>query len=102
MRVSEDNRAAKSVAYRFHKSEGPTEGTEAVDPLEFLARVLIHVLVKRHVTPRYDGWYAKRLRGMRGKRDPIGTAAPLALVPVPRLTPTEATRLWAKALRRRS
>jgi len=32
------DRAAKAVTYRSDKSEGPTAGTETVDPLEFLAR----------------------------------------------------------------
>ncbi len=30
-----------------------------VDPLEFLARVLVHIPDKGHVTMRYYGWYAK-------------------------------------------
>ncbi len=38
----------------------------------------------KHVTTRYYGWYANRPRGMRGK------------------APAEATRRWAKALRRPS
>ncbi len=37
------DRAAKAVSYRSDKSEGPTAGTETVDPLEFLARVLVHI-----------------------------------------------------------
>ena len=52
------DRAAKAVTYRSDKSEGPTAGTETVDPLEFLARVLVHIPDKGHVTTRYDGWYA--------------------------------------------
>ena len=32
------DRAATAVTYRSDKSEGPTAGTETVDPLEFLAR----------------------------------------------------------------
>ena len=36
-------RAATAVTYRSAKSEGPTAGTETVDPLEFLARVLVHI-----------------------------------------------------------
>ena len=54
------DRAAKAVTYRSDKSEGPTAGTETVDPLEFLARVLVHIPVKGHVTTRYYGWYATR------------------------------------------
>jgi hypothetical protein len=37
------DRAAKAVTYRSDKSEGPTAGTETADPLEFLARVLVHI-----------------------------------------------------------
>ncbi len=37
------DRSAKTVTYRSDKSEGPTTGTETVDPLEFLARVLVHI-----------------------------------------------------------
>ena len=37
------------------KSPGPTAGTETVDPLEFLARVLVHIPDKGHVTTRYYG-----------------------------------------------
>ena len=54
------DRAAKAVTYRSDKSEGPTAGTETVDPLEFLARVLVHIPDKGHVTTRYYGWYATR------------------------------------------
>jgi hypothetical protein len=58
------DRAAKAVTYRSDKSEGPTVGTETVDPLEFLARVLVHIPDTGHVTTRYDGWYTNRPRGM--------------------------------------
>jgi hypothetical protein len=53
-------RDAKAVTYRSDKSEGPTAGTETVDPLEFLARVLVYIPDKGHVTTRYYGWYANR------------------------------------------
>src|SRR5450756_2296647 len=59
------DRAAKAVTYRSDKSEGPTAGTESADPLEFLARVLVHIPDKGQVTTRYYGWYANRPRGMR-------------------------------------
>ena len=55
------DRAAKAVTYRSDKSEGPTAGTETVDPLEFLARVLVHIPDQGHVTTRYYGWYANRV-----------------------------------------
>ncbi len=44
-------------------------GTESVDPLEFLARVLVHIPDRGHVTTRYYGWHANRPRGMRGKSE---------------------------------
>ena len=55
------------MSYRSDKAEGPTAGTVTVDPLEFLARVLVHIPDKGHVTTRYYGWYANRPRGMREK-----------------------------------
>ena len=39
-------------------------GTETADPLESLARVLVHIPDTDHVTTRYDGWYANRPRGI--------------------------------------
>ena len=42
------------MTYRSNKSEGSTERTVTVDPLEFLARVLVHVPEQRHVTTRYS------------------------------------------------
>jgi hypothetical protein len=54
------DRVAKAVTYRSAKSEGPTAGTDTVDPLELLARVLVHIPDNGHVTPRYYGWYASR------------------------------------------
>jgi hypothetical protein len=44
------DRAAKAVTYCSDKSEGPTAGTETADPLEFLARVLVHIPDQGHVT----------------------------------------------------
>ena len=93
------DRAAKSVTYRSDKSEGPTAGTETVDPLVFLARVLVHIPDKGQVTTRYYGWYANRPRGRRRQVEPAAAAAPLAIVPAPRLAPTEASRRWAALLR---
>jgi len=91
-------RTAKAVTYRSDKADGPTEGTETVDPLEFLARVLVHIPDKGHVTTRYDGWYANRPRGMRGTAATAAAAVPPAIVPAPRLAPTEAARPWAAVL----
>ena len=89
------DRTAKAVTYRSDKSEGPTAGTEPVDPLEFLARVLVHSPDQGHVTTRSDGWYANRPRGRRdkaahgvpprrGPRRAAGRHAPLARPLTPR------------------
>ena len=86
------------MGYRSDKSEGPTAGTETADPLEFLARVLVHIPDKGHVTTRYYGWYANRPRGMRRQTEPAEAETPPAIVPAPRLAPTEATRRWAAVL----
>ena len=92
------DRAAKAVTYRSDKSDGPTAGTETVDPLEFLARVLVHIPDQGHVTTRYYGWYANRPRGMRQKAAPTRADGPPAIVPAPPLAPTEASRRWATLL----
>ena len=92
------DRAAKAVTYRSDKSDGPTAGTETVDPLAFLARVLVHIPDQGHVTTRYYGWYANRPRGMRHKADPATADGPPAMVAAARLAPTEAARRWATLL----
>ena len=89
---------AKAVTYWSDKSDGPTAGTETVDPLEFLARALVHLPDKGHVTTRYFGWNASRPRGMRQKAAPPGAAGPPAIVPARPLAPTEASRRWATLL----
>ena len=75
-----------------------TAGTETADPLEFLARVLVHIPDKGHVTTRYYGWYANRPRGMRRQAKPAAADAPVPIVTAPRLAPTEASRRWAALL----
>lgn len=35
--------------------EGPTAGTETVDPLAFLTRVVVHIPDQGHVTPQPYG-----------------------------------------------
>ena len=92
------DRAAKAVTDRSDKSEGSTAGTETADPLEFLARVLVHIPDQGHVTTRYDGCYANRPRGMRRRAEPAAAGAPYAIVPAPRLAPPEASRRWAALL----
>lgn len=75
------------MTYRSDKSEGPTAGTETADPLEFLARVMVHIPDKGHVTTRYYRWYANRPRGMSGKTETVTDAAADSPVPTP-LRPT--------------
>ncbi len=93
------DRAAKTVTYRSDKAEGPTAGTETLDPRAFLARVLVHIPDKGQVTTRYYGWYANRPRGMRRQVEPAAAEVPRAIVTTPRLAPTEASRRWAALLR---
>jgi hypothetical protein len=92
------DRADKAVTYRSDTSEGPTAGTETADPLEFLARVLVHIPDQGHVTTRDSGWYANRPRGMRRQAEPAALEAPPVIIPAPRLAPTEASRRWATLL----
>jgi hypothetical protein len=56
---------ARQVRDRSDKSDGPTAGTETVDPLEFLARLSEHIPNTRQVMTRYYGYYANRVRGTR-------------------------------------
>ena len=60
-----DEAGADEVTYRSDKTEGPTAGTETVDPLEFLARIVTHIPNPGQVMQRYYGWYASRTRGAR-------------------------------------
>jgi len=84
---------ARVLTTNIDLDEGP-----AVDPLEFLARVLVHIPDKGHVTTRYYGWYANRPRGMRGKVATASAVVPPVIVPAPQLAPTEASRRWAALL----
>ena len=86
------------MTYRSDKADGPTAGTETADPLEFLARVLVHIPDQGQVTTRYYGWYANRPRGMRRQGEPAAADAPPLIVPATRLAPTDATRRWAALL----
>jgi len=45
------------------KGEDTRTGSETVDPLESLARVLSHIPDKGQVMQRHHGWYANRPRG---------------------------------------
>jgi hypothetical protein len=76
--------SARQVRYRSDKADGPTAGTETVDPLEFLARVTAHTPSKHQVMTRYYGYYANRVRGARRHRGaapegPLPVAAPVPL-----------------------
>jgi len=73
-----DDRTAKAVTDRSDTSDGPTAGTETVDPLEFLARVLVHIPDTGRVTTRYDGWDANRPRAMRRQAEPAEAERPPA------------------------
>jgi len=89
------------VCYRSDKRDGPTAGTETVDPLEFLARIVTHIPNKHQVMTRYYGWYANRSRGTRrraAEADGAPTPVPVA-APEP-LPLREARRRWAELLRR--
>ena len=62
------------VRYRSDERDGPTAGTETVDPLAFLARLVTHIPNKHHVMTHYYGWYANRPRGTRCKASAGGGA----------------------------
>jgi hypothetical protein len=90
------------VSYRSDKSEGPTAGTEKLDPLEFLARIVTHIPDKRQVLTRYYGWYANRVRGTRKKLAGEANAAeqPVAFEKREELTLGESKRRWAELVLR--
>ena len=87
------------VRYRSDKTDGPTAGTETVDPLEFLARVTAHIPDKHQVMTRYSGWYANRVRGKRRSTAVVDGAA-VVVAPRERVPLREAQRRWAELLRR--
>ncbi len=78
------DRPTEAVTDRSDTSNGATAGTETVNPLEVLARVVVHISDKGHVTTRYDGWYANRPRripvrtGAGRGHPPLGEPAPAA------------------------
>ena len=94
--------AARQVRYRSDKGDGPTAGTETVDPLEFLARVTAHIPNKYQVMTRYYGYYANRVRGARRRRAVAPDGLPPAAKPVAEPGPLalrEARHRWAELLR---
>ena len=71
----------------------PPSRCQRTTALRDLARVLVLIPDDDHVTTRYYGLYANRPRGKRREAE-----APPAIVPAPRLAPTEAARCWAALL----
>jgi hypothetical protein len=90
-RLSLDERAAR-VCYRYGKE--PRE-VEAMDYLEFIARVTSHIPDKGQVTVRYYGLYAN---AHRGKIKACHEAVPLRMVEE-ELKPIPA-KGWAKMIRK--
>ncbi len=90
-----------TLTYHSDKPTGPTAGSETLDVLEFLARVVSHIPNKGQVLQRYYGWYANRTRGIRRRTAPHGQASAVAgeVEPVPPSLP-EARRCWAELRRR--
>ncbi len=86
-----------TVTCHSDKPTGPTAGSETLDVLEFLTRVVSHIPNKGQVLQRYYGWYANRTRGIRrrgGAHEPLAVEA----APAPPSLP-EAGR-WPELLRR--
>ncbi len=84
-----------TVTYHSDKPTGPTAGSEAVDVLEFLARVSSHILNKGQVLQRYYGWYANRTCSIRPGTATHGQASAVEAESVPPALP-EVRRRWAE------
>jgi hypothetical protein len=94
--------ATEQLTYRSDKADGPTAGTQALDPLEFLARLLTPIPDPGQVMTRYYGWYASRTRGIR-RRHAAGGAAleePVAITDPMNWSLRAARYRWAQLLRR--
>jgi hypothetical protein len=89
-----------TVTYHSDKPTGPTAGSETVDALEFLPRVVSHIPNKGQVLQRYYGWYASRVRGMRRKASEAGEEQPVVHVDPEPAVLSEAGKRWAELLRR--
>ena len=89
-------------AYRSDKADGPTAGTQALDPLEFRARLLTHIPDPGQVMTRYYGWYASRTRGVRQRQAAEGAALgePVAIADPVNWSLRAACYRWAELLRR--
>jgi len=102
----------EQLTYRSDKANGSTAGTAALDPLEFLARLLTHIPDPGQVMMRYYGWYASRTRGTRarlarlasdGRRltaDGISVEEPVAITGPVNWSLRAARYRWAELLRR--
>jgi hypothetical protein len=77
-----------AVTYHSDKPTGPTAGSDVVDALEFLARVVSHIPNKGQVLQRYYGWYASR------------EEHPLVIVDPEPEAVSQARHRWAELLRR--
>jgi hypothetical protein len=92
-----------AVTYRSDKPTGPTAGSETVDALEFLARVVSHIPNKGQVLQRYYGFYSSRQRGSRRKAaeaDGDYEEHPLVIVDPEPEAVRQARHRWAELLRR--
>jgi hypothetical protein len=92
---------ARELRSRSDTTDGPTAGTETVDPLDFLARLTAHIPNQHQVMTRYDGYDGydgNRVRGARKHLVAASTDAPPVAEPVPRPL-REARRRWAELLR---
>ena len=79
-----------------HDGAGPFAGAEETfDPLDFLARVIMHIPAPRRHLVRYYGAYSNAARGRRRRASEIGSRDEL------HATETGASDLDAKTLRRR-
>ena len=83
-----------TLTYHSDKPTGPTAGSETVDVLEFLARVVSHIPDKGQVLQRYYGWYANRTRGIRRRAGAHEQPPAVEAESVPLSLP-EARRRWA-------
>ncbi len=94
--------AAERLTSRSDTADGPTAGTQALDPLAFLARLITHIPDPGQVMTRYYGCYASRSRGMR-RRQAAGSAAvaePVAITDPADWSLRAARSRWAALLRR--
>lgn len=90
------------VTYHSDQPDGPTAGSETLDALEFLARLVTHIPDTGQVLQRYSGWYASRTRGIRPQHSGAGgeDPRPVVVIAPAALSHQEARRRWAELLRR--